>query len=92
MSEPWTATPPSEPGWWWWRRSESPLSTPEVVHVTIRGGDWGMSFAGFTGRSYLEGLWGPRIPSAEELVQMVRVVDGGTLQPMPYEWEIDDHE
>ncbi len=67
----WTKTPPTVPGWYWWRRdgtTEIPVCLEhEKIGVVTKyiWNVWGWQCEVMPDG----GLWGPRIPSADELTE-----------------------
>ncbi len=74
MSELWTKTAPTRKGWYWWRDAFENTSLPTPCEVYDRNGILWMQPAGWfkayrvdVPNDYMDGEWGPRILSPEEL-------------------------
>jgi hypothetical protein len=69
----WSETPPTVPGWYWWKEKADSTRAGIVEVATQQDGSslvlW-RSFQKNTG-DVLWGLWGPRIPSAEDLAALL---------------------
>lgn len=80
----WTETPPTVPGWYWWKEERDSVRA-EIVETSVRRDSASLLLwlpAAESGEE-LRGLWGPRVPSAEDLAALLSA-SAKTLEAMKH--------